>query len=50
MGVPQKTKSRSLAASLLHITVALLCEINEEWLTGKTYLNMNPAGLPKINR
>lgn len=30
-------------ASLLRLTSALLCEINEEWLTGKTYLNMNPA-------
>lgn len=35
-------------ASLLRLTSALLCEINEEWLTGKTYLNMNPADLPQI--
>jgi hypothetical protein len=34
-------------ASLLRLTSALLCEINEEWLTGKTYLNMNPADLPQ---
>ena len=34
-------------ASLLRLTSALLCEINEEWLTGKSYLNMNPADLPQ---
>ncbi len=32
-------------ASLLRLTSALLCEINEEWLIGKTYLNMNPVDL-----
>ncbi len=26
---------------------ALLCEISEEWLTGKIYLNMKPADLPQ---
>lgn len=30
-------------ASLLRLISALLCEISEEWLTGKIYLNMNPA-------
>jgi transposase-like protein len=25
-------------ASLLRLTSALLCEINEEWLSGKSYL------------
>jgi len=34
-------------ASLLRLTSALLCEINEEWLTVKSYLNMNPADLPQ---
>jgi len=34
-------------ASLLRLTSALLCEINEEWLTGKIYLNMIPADLPQ---
>jgi len=33
-------------ASLLHPTSAPLCEIGEEWLTEKIYLNMNPADLP----
>jgi len=28
-----------------HIS-ALLCEISEDWLTAKIYLNMNPADLP----
>jgi hypothetical protein len=35
-------------ASLLSLTSALLCEINKECLTGKSYLNMNPADLPQI--
>ena len=34
-------------SSLLRLISALLCEISEEWLTGKIYLNMNPTGLPK---
>lgn len=34
-------------ASLLRLTSALLCEISEEWITGKIYLNMNPADLPQ---
>jgi transposase-like protein len=33
-------------ASLLRLISALLCEINDEWLTGKIYLNMNPTNLP----
>ena len=34
-------------ASLLRLISALLCEISEEWLTGKIYLNMNPTDLPQ---
>ena len=34
-------------ASLLRLITALLCEISEEWLTGKIYLNMKPADLPQ---
>jgi transposase-like protein len=34
-------------ASLLRLISALLCEISEEWLTGKIYLNMKPTDLPK---
>ena len=34
-------------ASLLRLITALLCEISEEWLTGKIYLNMNPTDLPQ---
>ncbi len=34
-------------ASLLRLISALLCEISEEWLTGKIYLNMNPAKPPQ---
>jgi putative transposase len=33
-------------ASLLRLISALLCEISEDWLTGRIYLNMNPADLP----
>ncbi len=33
-------------ASLLRLICALLCEISEEWLTGKTYLNRHPTDLP----
>jgi len=33
-------------ASLLRLVSALLCEISEEWLTGKIYLHMKPADLP----
>ena len=29
-------------ASLLRLVSALLCEISDEWITGKIYLNMNP--------
>ena len=35
-------------ASLLRLISALLCEISEDWLTGKIYLNMNPTDLPQI--
>lgn len=34
-------------ASLLRLVSALLCEISDEWITGKIYLNMNPADLPQ---
>ena len=34
-------------ASLLRLISALLCEISEEWLTAKIYLNMNPTDLPQ---
>lgn len=34
-------------ASLLRLISALLCEISEEWLAGKIYLNMKPADLPQ---
>ena len=34
-------------ASLLRLISALLCEISEEWLTGKIYLTMKPADLPQ---
>ena len=33
-------------SSLLRLVSALLSEISTEWLTGKIYLNMNPADLP----
>lgn len=35
-------------ASLLRLISALLCEINDEWLTGKIYLNMKPADPPPM--
>lgn len=34
-------------ASLLRLATALLCELSDEWLTGKTYLNMNPTDPPQ---
>ena len=34
-------------ASLLRLISALLNEMSDEWLTGKIYLNMNPADLPQ---
>ncbi len=33
-------------ASLLRLASALLCQISDEWLTGKIYLNMKPADTP----
>ena len=33
-------------ASLLRLVSALLCEQNDEWLTSKIYLNMNPVHPP----
>lgn len=33
-------------ASLLRLVSALLCEISDEWITGKIYLNMNPIDSP----
>lgn len=47
--VNQELKRRSRVASifpneasLLRLMSALLCEQNDEWLTGKVYLNMTP--------
>ena len=34
-------------ASLLRLISALLCEISQEWLTAKIYLNMIPTDLPQ---
>jgi transposase-like protein len=48
--IKRRTRVASLfpnEASLLRLVSALLCEISQEWLTGKIYLNMNPADLPK---
>jgi transposase-like protein len=33
-------------ASLLRLVSALLCEISDEWITGKIYLNMDPIDSP----
>jgi len=47
--IKRRTRVASLfpnEASLLRLVSALLCEINDEWLTGKSYLNMNPADSP----
>ena len=33
-------------ASLLRLATALLCELSDEWQTGKIYLNMNPSQPP----
>lgn len=37
-------------ASLLRLVSALLREIDEEWETGKIYLNMQPANPPKTGK
>jgi len=34
-------------ASLLRLATALLCEMSDEWLTGKIYLNMNSTDPPQ---
>lgn len=47
--IKRRTRVASLfpnEASLLRLVSALLAEISDEWITGKTYLNMNPADLP----
>lgn len=52
--VNQELKRRTRVASLfpnegalLRLATALLCEMSDEWLTGKIYLNMNPAEPPQ---
>jgi putative transposase len=52
--VNQELKRRTRVASLfpnetslLRLTSALLCEISDEWLAGKIYLNMNPIDQPQ---
>jgi transposase-like protein len=47
--IKRRTRVASLfpnESSLLRLVSALLSEISYEWLTGKIYLNMNPADLP----
>ncbi len=50
--VPRLDMRASVAADIRYIfnsqdlPFALLCEISEDWLAGKIYLNMNPANLP----
>lgn len=46
--IKRRTRVASLfpnEASLLRLVSALLAEISDEWITGKTYLNMNPSDL-----
>ena len=35
-------------ASLLRLTTALLCETNDDWETGKIYLNMENPTQPSV--
>jgi transposase-like protein len=51
--VNQEIKRRTRVASLfpneaplLRLATALLCELSNEWLTGKIYLNMNSIEPP----
>jgi len=47
--IKRRTRVASLfpnEASLLRLVSSLLCKNNDEWLTGKSYLNMNPADSP----
>jgi len=47
--IKRRTRVASLfpnESSLLRLVSALLSEISNEWLTGKIYLNINPADLP----
>jgi transposase-like protein len=53
--VNQELKRRTRVASIfpneaavLRLTTALLCEQNNEWLSGKIYLNMSPSGTTEI--
>jgi transposase-like protein len=49
--IKRRTRVASLfpnEASLLRLVSAILCEIDEDWLSSKVYLNMNPTDLTQI--
>lgn len=49
--IKRRTRVASLfpnEASLLRLVSAILCEIDEDWISSKVYLNMNPAQTAKV--
>jgi putative transposase len=49
--IKRRTRVASLfpnEASLLRLVSAILCEIDEDWLSSKIYLNMNPADTAQV--
>jgi transposase-like protein len=49
--IKRRTRVASLfpnEASLLRLVSAILCEIDEDWLSSKVYLNMNSTDLTQI--
>lgn len=49
--IKRRTRVASLfpnEASLLRLVSAILCEIDEDWISSKVYLNMNPADTAQI--
>ena len=49
--IKRRTRVASLfpnEASLLRLVSAILCEIDEDWISSKVYLNMNPAETAQI--
>jgi hypothetical protein len=43
----KKGQTKYEPVALYDLSSARLCEISEEWISGKIYLNMNPSGLPE---
>ena len=49
--IKRRTRVASLfpnEASLIRLVSAILCEIDEDWISSKVYLNMNPSDTAQI--